>query len=702
MITSNPDFELAFHIIERTGTNLFLTGRAGTGKTTFLRSLIQKTSKRMIVAAPTGIAAINAGGVTLHSLFQLDFGPFIPGLKRKTIKFNQDKLKLIKHMDVLVIDEISMVRADLLDAVDSALRRLRNPHIPFGGVQLLLIGDLRQLPPVVTEEEKTILSSRYSTPYFFSSHALGMTQYVTIELQKVYRQENPEFVNLLNSVRDGHPSPQTITALNTRFIPNFTPNETESWIRLTTHNASATAINIKRLAALSSPSHKYKASVSGNFPEIAYPADKVLELKKGAQVMFIKNDPGPDKLFFNGMLGTVTELHDNAVLVKPSNGKPEITVTALSWENRKFKINDNTGEVEESVDGSFNQIPLRLAWAITIHKSQGLTFSHAIIDAAGSFAHGQTYVALSRCRTLEGMVLSAPIPPHAIISDPNVSGFLNTQAATRPDSNALLLMEKHYALSILNSLFDFSTILNDSEDLHRIIADAFQSTYPSVVAEYSKALNTFIEDVVKPSSIFQRQYHSLVFQPDALPKLTERLSAAARYFPNKITDFLLILNHIPKDHDNKIILKRLLKKTAELLDALNIKVHLIGYMSDTPFSPASILKEKAAYLLKQQKKKSLTKTNTKTTPSHSVEKENQPIEIKNKELFNALVRWRKEKAGKQNLPAFRILSTKVLIELSNQQPATHSEFIDIKGCGPKTAQLHADEIIDIINLHRNN
>lgn len=702
MTENNPDFELAFHIMERTGTNLFLTGRAGTGKTTFLRSLIQKTSKRMVVAAPTGIAAINAGGITLHSLFQLDFGPFIPGVKRKALKFNRDKLRLIKYMDVLVIDEISMVRADLLDAVDDALRRLRNPNAPFGGVQLLLIGDLRQLPPVVTEEEKPILSSRYSTPYFFSSHALSMTQYVTIELQKVYRQEDPHFLSLLNSVRDGYPSPQTIATLNKRCIPDFQPEETASWIRLTTHNASASAINTKRLEALPSPSRKYTASVSGNFPEIAYPADKVLELKEGAQVMFIKNDPDPDKLFFNGMLGTVTALHDNSVTVRPSNGKPEITVTPLSWENRKFKIHEDTGEVVESVDGSFSQIPLRLAWAITIHKSQGLTFSHAIIDAAGAFAHGQTYVALSRCRTIEGLILSAPIPAQAIISDPHVSGFLNHQAAARPDSDSLLLMEKHYALNVLNTLFDFTIDLNDIDSLHRLIADAYQSTYPSVVSEYAIAQNTFIDEVSKPAAIFRRQYQSIIFTPDSLPRLTERLSASGGYFPDKIESFLRILDKLPKNLDNKEILKRLQKKSAALAEALQTKAHLIAHMQDTPFSPTEIMKEKAAFLLRLEKKQSKSDTGSKTR-SHSAaaNSENHPLEVKNKELFEALLLWRKAKAKEQGLPAFRILATKVLIALSNALPSNRNEFINVRGCGPKTAELYSSEIIELIDIYRN-
>lgn len=698
MTENNPDFELAFHIVEHTDTNLFLTGRAGTGKTTFLRSLIKTSSKRMVVAAPTGIAAINAGGLTLHSLFQLDFGPFIPEAKRKPLKFNRDKLRLIRFMDVLVIDEISMVRADLLDAVDAALRRLRNPYLPFGGVQLLLIGDLRQLPPVITEEERLILADRYSSPYFFASNALAQTNYVTIELQKVYRQEDAHFLNLLNGIREGQPSPHIIKALNTRYIPDFHPDTSKSWIRLTTHNTAANAINRERMSSISSSPFTYKAVVKGNFPEIAYPADKTLILKKGAQVMFIKNDPSADKEFYNGMLGTVTCLAENTVCVKPANGKIEITVSPLSWENRKFSINEQTGELQESIEGTFSQMPLKPAWAITIHKSQGLTFDHAIIDASASFAHGQTYVALSRCRTLEGLVLSAPIPSHAIISDPHVSHFLSVKASQKPDNDALLLMGKQYSLHLLDSLFDFSTDMTASEDIHKLVADAFHTTYPSLVADFGNALKIFNEQVSKPSATFRRQYYTLTMTPDSLPQLTERLCAAAGYFPDKINAFLRVLNRIPQDHDNKNIKKRLLRYVPALSDSLSTKTHLIGSLRETPFSPESLLKCKAKYLLQ------LDRNNSKNTDvasrSARSAKASLPSEIKHKQLFNILNQWRRTTAKEQGVPSFRILSTKALIALSNKQPSTRAEFLDTPGCGPKTADLYADTVIALINKHK--
>lgn len=693
-LQSNPDFELAFRIIEHTGTHLFLTGRAGTGKTTFLRTLRERSDKRIVVAAPTGIAAINAGGVTLHSLFQLEFGPFVPGRKRKPLRFSKEKTRLIKFMDVLVIDEISMVRADLLDAVDDMLRRVRNPRLPFGGVQLLLIGDLRQLPPVVTEEEQAILAHEYDTPYFFSSHALAMTPYVTIELKKVYRQENAHFLSILAGVRDGHPSEQTIRELNGRHKPGFVPDGREHWVHLTSHNATANRINTERLEALHGSRQMYHATVTGNFPAGVYPAEETLALKEGAQVMFVKNDPQPDKKFFNGMLGTVVGLEEDRVRVRPSDGKPDITVGPLAWENRKYEVNGQNGELEERVDGIFSQIPLRLAWAMTIHKSQGLTFSHAIIDAASCFAHGQAYVALSRLRTLEGLVLSAPIPRHAIISDPCVGGFMERQNALRPTPQGLQDMETRYSLSLLDSVYDFAPELQALEEMHRLVADAYQSTYPSIVREYGERKDAFTTDVAAPATVFRSQYSRLLSMPDSRPMLTERLAASAGYFPDKVSGLLLFLMRMPEDIDNAEAKKRLRARLEPLTETLAMKTRMIASLATTPFSNESLLQAKRDFMLGQERGN--RRKGKVSGTSGSAPKESSPTEIQDPELFKALVAWRKEEAKRQGLPAFRVFATRTLIQIANRRPTSRREFQAVPGCGPRTTELYADAVLEII------
>mgnify|MGYP002969971715 FL=1 len=406
----NEESILAWNIIEKTNANLFLTGKAGTGKTTFLKRLKELSPKRMIVLAPTGIAAINAGGMTIHSFFQLPFSPYVPGTtfgcgEQKRYQFSKLKRNIIRSIDLLVIDEISMVRSDLLDAVDSVLRQYRKRHdLPFGGVQLLMIGDLQQLAPVVTPQEEHLLGQHYDTPFFFSSNALKQVGYLTIELKKVYRQQDEQFISLLNQIRENKASEATLQALNQRYIPNFVPPKEGNYIRLTTHNAPAQYINEQQLAALPAQSFSFTADIEGDFPETSYPADFKLTLKPGAQVMFIKNDP--QHRFYNGMIGEVigvrTDEDGSKITVRSKDSGEEFDLEKMEWTNAKYTLNEKTKEIEETVEGKFMQYPLRLAWAITIHKSQGLTFEHAIIDASHSFTHGQTYVALSRCKTLEG------------------------------------------------------------------------------------------------------------------------------------------------------------------------------------------------------------------------------------------------------------------------------------------------------------
>ena len=396
----NPELELAWKFIENTGTSLFLTGKAGTGKTTFLRKLQAESPKRMVVLAPTGIAAMNAGGITLHSFFQLPFAPHVPdasfqagGDAAYRYRFSKEKISILRSIDLMVIDEISMVRADVLDAVDEVLQRYRRNSLPFGGVQLLMIGDLQQLAPVVKDEEWKLLSRYYRTPYFFSAQSLRGMDYFTIELTTVYRQRDNRFLDMLNSVREGRCDESVLAALNSRYLPGFNPPREKGYIRLVTHNYQAQRVNDRELERLPGRSSVFEAEVEGKFPEYLFPTEKILELKRGAQVMFVKNDSSGEHRYFNGTIGEVTEAGPGHVRVRCLQTGVELTVQPEEWSNTRYALNEETKEITEEVEGSFRQYPLKLAWAITIHKSQGLTFDRAIVDVGGSFAHGQTYVA---------------------------------------------------------------------------------------------------------------------------------------------------------------------------------------------------------------------------------------------------------------------------------------------------------------------
>lgn len=406
MLTANlTPAQIAEKFINNTNCPVFLTGKAGTGKTTFLKNIVKSTHKKTVVAAPTGIAAINAAGVTLHSLFQLPFGSFVPtdqffsgdyGQKFNTpsslfkeMKMGETKRKLINEMELLIIDEVSMLRADLLDAIDTVCKSIRKePHLPFGGIQVLFIGDLLQLPPVVKDHEWRVLSDFYSSVYFFDAQVLQDKKPVFIELDKIYRQSDEKFIALLNELRDNAVTPALAQKLNEYYKPGFKTGK-EEYIYLTTHNAKANSINQKELNKIVAYSETYKATVTGDFNEYTYPVDPKLELKQGAQVMFIKNDPTGEQKFFNGKIGQVKELDQESITVEFSDGSTPVKVERYQWENTKFELNGSNNEIEEKVVGTFEQFPLRLAWAITIHKSQGLTFERAVIDLESVFAQGK-------------------------------------------------------------------------------------------------------------------------------------------------------------------------------------------------------------------------------------------------------------------------------------------------------------------------
>lgn len=602
----NYEMNLAWQFVASTNVSVFLTGKAGTGKTTFLRKLREVTPKRMVVLAPTGVAAINAQGQTIHSFFQLPFGPIVPGreqAERKTYyRMGKDKKNLIKTLDLLVIDEISMVRCDLLDAIDAELRKYKDRTKPFGGVQLLLIGDLQQLAPVAKESEWQLLSSHYSTPYFFGSKALQQIQYVTVELKHIYRQQDKAFIDILGKIRNNQIDDATIQSLNARYIPNFEPNDGQDWIRLTTHNHMAKTYNEQRLDSLNTFPRTFIASIEKNFPETSYPADLELVLKAGAQVMFIKNDPSIDHAYYNGKIGIVESFEDDGINVFCKEDNRRILVPKLTWENTKYVIDDATGDIKEEVDGTFTQYPLRLAWAITVHKSQGLTFDRAVIDINDSFAHGQAYVALSRCRTLEGMVLSRPIASKSVITDASVNAYINKELEEAKLAESKLTDLKYqYFLSLLNEMFDFKTLKSDLLYFTRVVDEHLYGSYPDYLGTLKSAQPRLDAEIISVALKFQKQYISLMQQSQNFahdPQIQERIKAASNYFWGKIVEiFDPVIAGSKLQIGNKAVKTQYNNALESFTISYKMKKGIFARLLEQSFTVRSYLSAKAKSLL---------------------------------------------------------------------------------------------------------
>ena len=534
----NQELRTAWDFVENTGRSIFLTGKAGTGKTTFLKEVMAGSRKRPIVVAPTGVAAINAGGVTIHSFFQLPFSPYVPGAKVESkFDFSKEKRKIIASMDLLIIDEISMVRADLLDAIDAVLRRFREHGQPFGGVQLLMIGDLAQLTPVVTPEDERILKPYYDTPYFFGSKALQQIDYVTIQLEHVYRQQDASFINILNEVRHGHPSQEVLGKLNSRVL--LSPKLGDMAIRLTTHNNLANYYNESELQKLSGPAYTYRAEIKGTFPDYSYPTAEALVLKEGAQVMFVKNDPSGKHLYYNGRIGRVIEASEKRLTVYCEGDSEAIEVEPLEWENTRYTLNEKTREIEAEVMGTFKQLPLRLAWAITIHKSQGLTFDRAIIDANQSFAPGQVYVALSRCRTLEGLLLASPLDGRAIINDERVDSYIAQQEYQAERSiQQLPVLKQEYERYLLLQLFDFRSIYALQETMVRLFVEYFYHSHASLKRLHDQAIIDLRQHVLDVAVKWQQKIQTMPIEALRDADFLDRVRRSAEYFAKQLNDIL--------------------------------------------------------------------------------------------------------------------------------------------------------------------
>ena len=601
----NKELSTAWDFVENTGRSIFLTGKAGTGKTTFLKMVVERSRKRPIVVAPTGVAAINAGGVTIHSFFQLPFSPFVPGAKVESkFDFGREKRKIIASIDLLIIDEISMVRADLLDAIDAVLRRFRDHYQPFGGVQLLMIGDLAQLTPVVTPEDEQVLKPYYDTPYFFGSKALQQIDYVTIQLEQVYRQQDMSFVEVLNQIRSGHPSQEALDRLNSRVVANsqlstFNSQQNHA-IRLTTHNHLANFYNESELQKLPGRSFMFRAEVKGTFPDYSYPTAETLVLKQGAQVMFIKNDPSADHRFYNGRIGRVTAISDKGLSVFCEGDDEAIEVEPMEWENTHYTLNEQSREIEAEVQGTFRQLPLRLAWAITIHKSQGLTFDRAIIDANQSFAPGQVYVALSRCRTLEGLQLVSPLQQRAIINDEAVDAYISQQESEAQRSiGQLPLLKQEYERYLLLQLFDFRPLLYQQESMVRIFTEFFYHSQASLKQLHDQAFIDLRQKVVEVASKWQQKIQTMPIEQLRNADFLERVRRSASYFADTLHDILAkpLALTAKVETNNKQAARRLANLLPDERQTWLSRRYLLTKMAEQGYTVSTYLKEKQMSML---------------------------------------------------------------------------------------------------------
>ncbi len=704
---SNPQLELAFNFLQYTNQNIFLTGKAGTGKTTFLRNLKKLSPKRMVVVAPTGVAAINAGGVTIHSFFQMSFGPQIPvdpnqqrqvavpadgnvaaGIKR----FSREKINIMRSLDLLVIDEISMVRADILDGIDEVLRRYKNRYKPFGGVQLLMIGDLQQLAPVIKEDEWQILKPYYETGFFFSSHALKRSKFTGIELNHIFRQSDQRFIDLLNKVRENRMDTATLQELNQRHIPGFNPEEKEGYITLTTHNYQSQQINEGKLGQLKTKSYKFTAEIQGEFPEYSYPTDPELELKVGAQVMFVKNDLSPEKRFYNGKIGKIINIVDNEIEVRCPDDEESIDVERVEWQNAKYTLNETTQEIQEDVIGTFTQFPLKLAWAITIHKSQGLTFEKAIIDARASFAHGQVYVALSRCKTLEGLVLSSPIADYSVKNDTTVIQFTDDVERNQPGPAELEKSRKEYVQQLLAELFDFKPMQRQIEYLLKLWEEHAAQLLGNLKANLQSMTIPLQTELINVAEKFENQIRQLIANaPNAEEneQLQERVKKASDYFSGKLFDIVeQAFSEATFDTDNKAIRKSFNDAADKLRKEIHTKKVCLE-LCKNGFSIKTYLetKSKAAIEIPETSYKGKPTASSSTFTMHP-------------EFYSKLKKWRDEKSHILNVEIARILPQKTLLEITQVLPASRAGLKAVKGMGGARLQQFGKEILELVIAYR--
>ena len=686
----NP-YECAKEFVTHTGRNIFITGKAGTGKTTFLRHFRAETTRQVAVVAPTGVAAINAGGATIHSFFQLPFTPFTPTPAGREalitrIKMNSSRRRVIRELEVLVIDEVSMVRADVLDAIDTVLRSVRHRRSePFGGVQLVFIGDVYQLSPVAKADEWRILSEYYQGIYFFHSHVIQEHPPVYVEFDRIFRQSDDLFIDVLNQVRNDSLSPEGFELLQNRYDPHFNPTPDENYITLTTHNFSADAINTAELGKINTDAHPYHAVVKGEFPENAFPVERVLTLKEGAKVMFVKNDMEAPRRYFNGKIGTITRIMEESVTVLCPDDTEEITVSPVLWENIRYTTHPETNTVEEEIIGTYKQVPLRLAWAITIHKSQGLTFDKAIIDAGKAFSPGQVYVALSRCRSLDSLVLKSPINRYSIGVDEQVVRFSSSKPEESRVAAELRLAKEQFSINLLLQLYDFEPLLQTARSWYSDTKENESSFSEETVPFVSEICNQLTE-LEQVAGKFRIQLQHITGQiPVDKAFFAERLRASSSYFTEKIGILLRTLQESAATTDSKANAQQYDEDIASLFSAAALKAHLISATSDN-FNIESYYNARRQF---RQPPFSFT--------SYSRDRTGVQLKSIHPELLSELVQLRNRISKEENLPVYIVASVKTLVQMADYLPETEKELLKIHGFGKVKAERFGTQFLEMIH-----
>jgi hypothetical protein len=695
-IERNEIFDLAYRFVTETSENIFLTGKAGTGKTTFLKYLKDNATKNIVVAAPTGVAAINAGGVTLHSLFQLPFHPFLPTRHQKEellgkIRYNRQRQQLLRKMELLVIDEISMVRCDVMDAIDTILKSIRrNYDTPFGGVQLLCIGDLHQLPPVAQNQEWSMLQEYYSSPFFFDSIAIKEQMPLLIELDKIYRQKEDSFVRLLNKVRNNQMDADDFEDLHMRYDPLFSPMPGEKYITLTSHNKQANEINQNKIENLFTTAFTYKAEVEEEFPEHTYPAEAELVLKEGAQVMFLKNDV-VSRRYFNGKIGVVKLLEKNKIIVDCDG--IEIEVAKETWENTRYTLNREDGKLEQETMGTFTQYPLRLAWAITIHKSQGLTFEKVMIDAGSSFSSGQVYVALSRCTSLEGIVLLSKLSSGTLFSNDNV--IKGQQSLTHRGSLAdrFTGARQVFTQQLISDLFSFNDveagialllhhITQQKEKLNDGSVEWIENIKQHFIADKSVGLKfiSVVSGIMKEEPVIENNIAA-----------QQRISDAANHFEPKFLEYQKALQNHPLLTEHKETANIINEQLQQLALALHSIIYYLQYCKQ-PFSVNTFLQHKLKYA---QPKSNLS--------CYASGKKEFDKDIPNVELYNTLKRWRDMMVEEEKVVIYMVANQASLKEIATYLPLNKKALLQISGFGKAKVDKYGDDIIAAVEeyCHRN-
>ncbi|HUZ57461.1 MAG TPA: helix-turn-helix domain-containing protein [Hanamia sp.] len=688
-IEHNEIFDLAYRFVTETNENIFLTGKAGTGKTTFLKYLKENCSKNIVVAAPTGVAAINAGGVTLHSLFQLPFHPFLPTSASKSellgkMKFASRRQEIMRKMELLVIDEISMVRCDTMDAIDTILRSVRRKHeLPFGGVQLLCIGDLYQLPPVARREEWSILQEYYSSEFFFDSNVIKEQMPILIELNKIYRQKEDSFAYLLNKVRNNQMNKDDFEDLHQRFHPAFRPSLEEKYITLTSHNNQADLINARELQKLPAGPVTYNAIIEDDFPANSYPAEGELVLKTGSQVMFLKNDT-LEKKYFNGKIGVVKSLTLDEIVVDCDGF--DINVPKETWENSRYTLNRSDGKLEQETLGTFTQFPLRLAWAITIHKSQGLTFEKVMIDAGAAFSSGQVYVALSRCTSLDGIVLLSKIPSAAIYSNENV---ITGQKTLTPKGSLAERFEdarQIFTQQLLEEIFSFGEITTIINVLFSQINEHKEKLNGDALRWINDLKSSFTADR-EVGLKFVRHIGALMKQEPLIEKnnaLQKRINDAANHFLPKFKAFQDTIQNHPLITEHREAANSINEYLNQLLIAFNLQNYYLQYCKE-PFSVTAFLKHKIKYEIPRIK-----------VSAYASGKKQSFSDIPNVELFDTLKRWRDMVCEESGIPIYMVANQNALKEIATYLPFTKKDLVQLSAFGKVKAEKYGDDILEAV------